>query len=227
MSKVYVIIPAGGSGKRIGGDLPKQFLKISDKELAAYTLEVFQKCDLVDEIIIAASPEYFETFKRIKSKYSLNKITGIVEGGKERQDSVFNALSSIAAKDSDLIAVHDAARPLLPADVLEYAINKASEFGNSVAAIKSKDTLVKGSETIDEYIDRENVYYVQTPQIFQYEILLKAMKKAADENYLGTDESSIVKRAGEIVHLIEGSSLNFKVTTQSDLELFTKLIENK
>lgn len=227
MSKVYAIIPAGGSGKRVGGSLPKQFLKIADKELAAYTLEIFQKCDLVDEIIVAASPDYFKTVKTIKSKYFLNKLTGIVEGGKERQDSVFNALSSIAAGDNDLIVVHDAARPLLPADVLESAINKATKFGNAVAAIKSKDTLVKGSQTIDEYVDRENVFYVQTPQIFQYGVLLNAMKKAADENYLGTDESSIVRRTGEIVHLVEGSSLNFKVTTQSDLKLFSKLIGEK
>lgn len=224
MSKVYAIIPAGGSGKRIGSELPKQFIQFDGKEMIAYTLDVFQKCDLIDEIIIATQLKFFDTVESIKSKFNLDKITKIVEGGKERQESVFNALSSIDSEDNDFIVVHDAARPLLPQDVLTNSIKLAHEKGNSVAAIKAQDTLIKGSNKVDIYIDRQNIYYVQTPQIFMYKELLEAMRKAANENFTGTDESMLVKRLGKEIFIAEGSSLNFKVTTESDLELFRRLV---
>lgn len=225
MSKVYAIIPAGGTGKRIGGELPKQFMQFNGKELIAHTIEVFQKCELIDEIIIATQQNFFETVESLKIKFRLNKITKIVEGGKERQNSVFNALTSINTDENDLIAVHDAARPLLPKDVLTNAINNAKKYGNSVVAIKAKDTLIKGSEgRVKQYVDRENIYYVQTPQIFTYKDIFAAMKYATNENFIGTDESMLIKRLGKEVFISEGSSLNFKVTTQSDLDLFSKLI---
>lgn len=225
MSKVYAIIPAGGTGKRIGSELPKQFMQFNGKELIAYTIDVFHNCDLVDEIIIATQQQFFETVESIKSKFQFEKITKIVEGGKERQHSVFNALTSIDAAENDLIAVHDAARPLLPSNVLTDAINNAKKYGNSVVAIKAKDTLIKGKEgRVEQYIERENIYYVQTPQIFNYKDILPAMKNAANENFIGTDESMLVKRLGKEVFISEGSSLNFKVTTQSDLDLFQKLV---
>ena len=112
--RVFAIIPAGGKGKRSGTETPKQYLEFHGKELIVYTLEVFQKNNLVDEIIISAEPTYFSLLEEIKKKYNLTKISNIVEGGEERQDSVYNALKSIKANDDDLIAVHDAARPLLP-----------------------------------------------------------------------------------------------------------------
>lgn len=224
MQKVYAIIPAGGSGKRIGSEIPKQFIRVNEREIITYTLEVFQKCELVDEIIVATMEDYFELIENIKSRHNFDKLTNIVEGGKERQDSVFNALSSINASDTDLIAVHDAARPLLPQGVLVNAIDKAKEQSNAVVAIKAKDTLIKGFGQIIDYIDRKDVFYVQTPQIFMYNELWKAMESAQEEKFLGTDESALVKRLGKKVNLAEGSSLNFKITTYSDLELFKKLM---
>lgn len=227
MSKIYAIIPAGGSGKRIGGEIPKQFLTFHGKELIAYTLDIFQKNSKIDEIILAARPEYFDLLENIKSKYGFSKLTKIVEGGKERQNSVFNALSSIKAEDNDLVLVHDAARPLLSQKNLDNAINVASEKGNAVVAIKAKDTLVNGLETIVNYINRGEISYIQTPQIFKYSILQKAMQKAVEELFLGTDESMLVTRLGETVNLVEGSSLNFKVTTESDVELFHLIVVEK
>ncbi len=227
MQKVYAIIPAGGSGKRIGGEIPKQFIRVGEKEIIAHTLEVFQNCELVDEIIVASIQNFFDLLQEIKSKYNFDKITKIVEGGNERQDSVFNALSSISPNQKDLVAVHDAARPLIPQSVLVNAIDKAKESNNAVVAIKAKDTLVKGFGNIVEYIDRNDVYYVQTPQVFRYGDLMQAMKKAREEKFLGTDESTLIKRSGTEVFLTEGSSLNFKITTQFDLELFKKIIGDK
>ena len=218
--KVFAIIPAGGTGKRIGTGIPKQYIQVNGKELIAYTLEVFQNCSSVDEIAIAAQPEFFDLLNSIKEKYNIDKLHTIIEGGKERQNSVFNALNNINASPDDLIAVHDAARPLLPVKTLENAINYAKENGNSVVAVKAKDTLVNYDNNLIKYIDRQKVYYIQTPQIFSYNKLMLAMKKAEEDKFAGTDESSLVERLEEKINIVEGSSLNFKVTTESDLELF-------
>jgi len=219
--KTFAVIPAGGKGLRINSEIPKQFLSINGKELIAYTIDVFQKCNMIDEIIIASQKDYFELLNQIKSKYSFTKITNIVEGGKERQFSVFNAVKSIIANDDDLIIVHDAVRPLLPLSVLENAIKTAIQYGSAITAIKAKDTLVKGNEFVEDYIDRKEIYYVQTPQIFQYKIFYNSMIKAEKDNFIGTDESMILKNAGYKVKIVEGSAFNFKITTKDDLKLFS------
>jgi 2-C-methyl-D-erythritol 4-phosphate cytidylyltransferase len=221
--RVFAVIPAGGKGKRSGTETPKQYLKFHGKDLIAYTLEVFQKNDLVDEIIIAAEPPYFSLLNKIAKDYNLTKINQLVEGGEERQDSVYNALKLIKANSDDLIAVHDAARPLLPDDILAKAINTAKEKGNALVCLKARDTLLKGSEVVKEYVDRTEMYYVQTPQIFKYGDLMKAMKKAYEKNFIGTDESMLINELGIDINIVEGSMLNFKVTTVTDIEMFEKL----
>ena len=224
--KTFAIIPAGGKGKRGGTETPKQYLKFHGKELIAYTLEVFQKNNLIDEIIISAESEYFSLLNEIKDKYNLTKISQIVEGGEARQDSVHNALKAINADDNDLIAVHDAARPLLPENILTKAINIAKEKGNALVCLKARDTLLKGDEFVKEYVDRSEMYYVQTPQIFKYRDLMKAMKNAYEKNFIGTDESMLIKQIGIDINIVEGSMLNFKVTTSTDIEMFAKLTAN-
>jgi 2-C-methyl-D-erythritol 4-phosphate cytidylyltransferase len=224
--KTFAIIPAGGKGKRGGTETPKQYLRFHGKELIAYTLEVFQKNNLIDEIIISAESEYFSLLNEIKDKYNLTKISQIVEGGEARQDSVQNALKAINADDNDLIAVHDAARPLLPENILTKAINIAKEKGNALVCLKARDTLLKGDEFVKEYVDRSEMYYVQTPQIFKYRDLMKAMKNAYEKNFIGTDESMLIKQIGIDINIVEGSMLNFKVTTSTDIEMFAKLTAN-
>ena len=221
--KVFAIIPAGGKGKRGGTETPKQYLRFHGKELIVCTLEVFQKNNFVNEIIIAAEPAYFSLLKEIKEKFRLTKISKIVEGGVERQDSVYNALKAIKADDNDLVAVHDAARPLLPENILTNAIKTAKEKGNALVCVKARDTLLKGDKIVKEYVDRAEMYYVQTPQIFRYEDLMKAMKKAYEKNFIGTDESMLIKELGININIVEGSMLNFKVTTATDIEMLNKL----
>lgn len=225
--KTYAIIPAGGKGKRGSTDIPKQYLKFSGKELIAFTLEIFQKNRFIDEIIISAEPAYFDLLNRIKEKNNLTKLSKIVEGGKERQDSVYNALKSISADEKDLIAVHDAARPLLPDNVLTNALNTAKEKGNALVCIKARDTLVKSDGKVQTYIDRNKIYNIQTPQIFSYKILMRAFDDAYKNKYYGTDESMLVSRIGEEINIVEGSFLNFKVTDKTDIEIFKKIISSK
>jgi 2-C-methyl-D-erythritol 4-phosphate cytidylyltransferase len=222
--RIIALIPAGGKGTRSGYSIPKQYLKINGKELIAYTLDVFQKNRSVDEIIISADPFYFKLLEKIKEKYSFTKLTSLVKAGKERQDSVYNGLNSISASYDDLIVVHDAARPLLPKKVLVNAISIAKAKGNALVSIKAKDTLIQGNDLVEKYIEREQVYYVQTPQIFKYSILKKAMDKAYKNKFRGTDESMLVCRLDEKINIIEGSVFNFKVTSKDDFKLLSRLI---
>lgn len=222
--KTLAIIPAGGKGVRSGSATPKQYLKFKGKELIVYTLEVFQKNKLVNEIIVCAAPVYIPLLIRLKKKYRITKLRIIVSGGARRQDSVYNGLKSLTAKKDDLIIVHDAARPLLPQSVLTTAIETAKSKGNALVCVKAGDTIINGDKTVNSYIDRKNIYYVQTPQIFNFHDLTLAMDKAKKEKYYGTDESMLIKKLGRKINLSEGSLLNFKVTTKQDLELFKRLI---
>ena len=225
--RIFAVIPAGGKGTRSGFNLPKQYLQIHGKALIAYTLEVFQKNRSVDEIIISADPFYFSLLEKIKKKYSFSKLTGLVKAGKERQDSVYNGLLSLSASARDIILVHDAVRPLLPAKVLSDAIKTAKEKGNALVCIKAKDTLIHGKDFVEKYIEREEVCYVQTPQIFEYSVLKKAMDKAFKDGFRGTDESMLVQRLNKKINIVEGSVINFKVTSKEDIKLLSKLIFSK
>lgn len=221
---IIAIIPAAGKGLRSGLATPKQFVKINGKEIIVYTLQTFQKNKNINKIIIASEPEYFSLLIRIVKKYKLSKVKLIVEGGATRQQSVYNALLSSKADNDDLLVVHDAARAMLPDHVLTNAIQVANKKGNSLVCIKAKDTLVKGKSSVITYLNRDEVYYVQTPQIFKYKDLSKALRKAEKEKYLGTDESMLVKKIGKKINIAEGSVFNFKITTREDVELFRKLV---
>ena len=222
--KTIAVIPAGGKGVRSGFSAPKQYLKFHNKELIVYTLNIFQQKEMIDEIIISAEGDYINLLNDLKKKYNLSKISKIVKGGNTRQDSVYNALKSMeSVSENVLVVVHDAVRPLLPQNVLTNAIEIAKQKDNALVCIKAKETLVKGNQVVESYLDRDEVYYVQTPQIFHYSVLMKAMEKAYENNFMGTDESMLVRQIGEKVNIVEGSVYNFKITTAEDVEMFKTL----
>ncbi len=225
--KVFAIIPAAGKGIRSGFAAPKQYLKIFDKELLFYTLEVFQANKLINEIIVAADPKYFKLLLKLREKYKISKLEILVEGGKERQDSVYNALQMLNAKRNDIIVVHDAARPLLSQSTLSEAILCAKKNGNAIVCLKAKDTLIKAKDNKIRYIKRDEIHLVQTPQVFRYKDLLSAMRKAIEDKYIGTDESMLINRLGKKINIVEGSLMNFKVTTGKDIELLKSLLKVK
>lgn len=223
--KVFAIIPSGGKGLRTSSPLPKQYLRFNGKELIAYTIDLFQKSKMIDEIIVSAQKDFFPLINEIKIRYSFTKLRDPVEGGSERQYSVFNAVKSLNASGDDIIVVHDAVRPLLSEKILENSINAAKESGGAVVAINAKDTLIRGNSEVDSYLDRNKIYYVQTPQVFRYNIFIESIKKAEKSGFLGTDESMIVHNAGFNVKIVEGSSFNFKITSDDDLKLFERIIK--
>jgi len=218
--KTYAIIPAGGSGRRFGSEIPKQFLEVEGKPIIAFALEPFQQSHLIDEIIIATHRNYFDLIEKIKLHFKLTKISKIVEGGKERQDSVFNSLKAIEnAQENDFVITHDAVRPLLTVELLDRCLLFAKEKGSAIVVKKVNNTLLEGEAIVEKYLNRNKIYSVETPQIFKYSILMNAFKKAYEENFYGTDESGLVFRASNKVNLFETNEINFKITTQTDLKL--------
>ncbi|MDQ3020447.1 MAG: 2-C-methyl-D-erythritol 4-phosphate cytidylyltransferase [Bacteroidota bacterium] len=217
--KVKVIIPASGSGERFGSKIPKQFLKIDGKEIIAYTLEKFNRIKLIDEIIISSKLEFFVKISTIIKKYNLKKVRKIVEGGKLRQDSVYNALITLQCEEHDLVLIHDAVRPFVSSKKIIELINCTKKESCVILGIPVSETIKRADDQnfIKETINRNNLWSIQTPQGFRFDILKKSFKKAYEENFIGTDESAIVENAGYKVKVIEGEKKNIKITTKNDL----------
>ncbi|CAN5606957.1 hypothetical protein BH10BAC5_BH10BAC5_22130 [soil metagenome] len=217
---VKVIIPASGKGKRFGGKISKQFLKIDGKEILAHSIEKFNSMKEVDEIIIAAGRENIECVKKIVTKYKLNKVSVIVMGGKERQDSVYNALKLLTCKDSDIVMIHDAVRPFVSTKLIKEIILQAKKSKNVIPGIKVSDTLKRtdNKNNIKDTISRENVWAVQTPQAFNYKLLMNAFSKAYKNGFYGTDEAALMEKYGYEVKVIQGESGNVKITVKEDMQ---------
>lgn len=213
-----LIIPAAGVGKRMGGDVPKQFALLAGKPIIAWTLERFQSSPLVDAIIIAAQAEHHERIRTIAAEFGVTKLTEVVEGGDSRQDSVWNALKAVPPI-ADLVLVHDAVRPLVSSDDIAKVVTAAAHYGAAILAVRVKDTIKQSDEQefVENTLDRESLWSAQTPQVFKREILHKAYQHVHNDHFLANDESSVVEYSGGDVKLVEGSYANFKITTAEDV----------
>ena len=221
MTKNIAIIVCSGIGKRMNSNIPKQFIKIKEKPIICYTIEKFENCSNIDEIIVVANEEYIEFFKEdIVIKYGYKKITKIVEGGKERLNSVYNGINSVDEKNS-IILIHDGVRPFIEEKDIVNIIKKTMQYDACVIGVKSKDTIkVCENNIIKNTPNRDNIWLAQTPQAFKYNIIKKAYDIAIKENRLATDDSSLVEELGYNVIMIEGDYNNIKITTQEDLNFF-------
>ena len=219
--KVIAIIPAAGQGKRLQPvlDEPKQFTRLAGRPLLAHTLEAFQQCDIVDQIIIPAHPDYItRIWQDVVEKFELNKVTNVIPGGATRQDSVWQGMALLREHHPEIVIVHDAARPFITSGTIEESVSVAREFGGCVVGMPAVDTVKRVKQDIIQSTeDRRNLWTAQTPQTFRYELLLRAFEKAHEDNFTGTDESMLVERLGEPVKMIQSHSINFKITTQMDL----------
>ena len=222
-----VIIPAAGSGTRIGGIITKQFLELMGKPIIIHSLEKFQNNHHVTEIIIATQKVYLEEIQKLCNRYNINKVKHIIEGGITRQQSIENCLTKINP-NTELICVHDAVRPFISGNVINDAILTAKKFKAAVVAVPAKDTIKKVSKNkkIEETLNRDLLWIIQTPQIFNSKILIKAYKNAKKKNIIGTDDSSLVEAIGIKPKIVVGEYENIKITTKDDLD-FAELILNK
>jgi len=225
--KVSVIVPAAGSGIRLGGSVKKQFIKLENKPVLIYTLQRFEHCTDVDEIAVAIPEEFIVEMEKLVSQYRLHKIRRVVIGGNKRQDSVFNALSKLALKDSDIVLVHDGVRPFIESKRISQLVKACRTHDAVVLAVQPKDTVRRsnGGRFFDQTLDRSALWLVQTPQVFKAGILLKAFAKARKDKFYSTDEVALVERLGVKAKIIEGSYDNIKITTKEDLELGLLILE--
>jgi 2-C-methyl-D-erythritol 4-phosphate cytidylyltransferase len=220
MHRVGVVIAAGGAGKRFGGSVPKQFLKVQGVPILERTISLFASLRVVDEIVVVSSLDHVGRVEKLVRRMGCGKIVSIVPGGRERQDSVWNGLHAFIAKP-DIILVHDAARPLVSRKVVEAVVAGAISNGAAVVGVRICDTIkMEGKKGFYERtLDRKRLWAVQTPQGFRFDLLLKAHKAARRGRYMGTDESSLVERLAIPVRIVEGNQSNIKITTRQDLRL--------
>jgi 2-C-methyl-D-erythritol 4-phosphate cytidylyltransferase/2-C-methyl-D-erythritol 2,4-cyclodiphosphate synthase len=216
--RVTAVIAAGGRGARIGGDRPKQLIEVGGEAILARSVRAFAAHQAIDEVVVTLPQELVADppqYLRSADAFAPRTRILVVTGGARRQDSVANGFAA-ADPRSDVIVVHDAARPFVSADLIGRTIDAATRFGAAIAAIRARDT-VKRTAAIDdvvaETLPRDSIYLTQTPQAFRRDVLRDAL--AIDED--ATDEASLAERAGHPVHIVEGEATNIKITTAEDL----------
>lgn len=224
--KYTVMIPAAGSGQRMGAGYNKLFMKLGDRPILIHTLEVFEEDPLCAGIILAVKEEERQSIQELLAEFSITKATSIVEGGGERQNSVAACIQ--AYEGEGIVLVHDAARPFIRRHVIEELVKVADAQGAAIAGVQAKDTMKYApAGIVEETIDREKLWIIQTPQAFRYALLREASDKAIADGFLGTDESMLVERLGHPVRIVESTYDNVKMTTQEDLIFGETLLTRK
>jgi 2-C-methyl-D-erythritol 4-phosphate cytidylyltransferase len=225
--KIVAIVPAAGSGTRIGGEVKKQFLPLKGKPILAYTLQQFEHCPDIDEVALAVPDSAVVDIENIIHRYHLHKVNKVIVGGVKRQDSVRNVLKRLVLKDSDIVLVHDGVRPFIETKRISHLIKVAKEHSAAVLAVQPKDTIRRstGGGFFDQTLDRTALWLIQTPQAFRAKLLLRAFEKAQKDRFYSTDEAALVERLGIKARIVEGSYDNIKITTPEDLELGMLILE--
>ena len=229
--KTIAIIAAGGKGKRIEGvhregKIPKQFLTLKDKPILAHTIDKFERCELIDEIILVVPEDYLEyCSQKVVDKHGFKKVRKVICGGKERQDSVYSGLKA-CPNNTSIVVIHDGVRPLISPDKISELIKICREKKAVVLAVPVKETVKRVEhDNIITTLDRNKLWLTQTPQTFEYKLILDAYEKAKKNNFTGTDDSALVERLGYEVTILEGDYKNIKITTAEDLQVAEKLLE--
>lgn len=230
MEKIAAIIVAGGSGKRMGTAVKKQFIKLRSKEILAYTLEAFSKVEEITEIIVVTGEDDLEKVKKdIVEQYGISKVSQIVAGGRERQDSVYNGLLA-TSEDIEYVMIHDGARPFISEEVILRAIEKTKVCKATIVAVPVKDTIKVidiEAEAVEQTPPREKLWAVQTPQSFDKKLLVDAYALAREKGLQVTDDSMIVEAYGKKVQVVLGEYNNIKITTPEDLVIGESILGEK
>jgi 2-C-methyl-D-erythritol 4-phosphate cytidylyltransferase len=228
MESIVAIIPAAGQGKRMNSDLNKQYLSLNERPVVAHTIEIFQRCGLIEEVIVVVREDEIDYCQReVINKHGLNKSTKVVRGGETRQESVYNGLQTIG--NADYVVVHDGARPLITEEILEKAILEAREYEAVGVAVPVKDTIKETDSDgfVNMTPDRSKLWAIQTPQVFAYNLLLKAYGEAIKDGIQGTDSSMLVEKLGKRVKLLKGNYDNLKITTPEDLVIAETIMKER
>lgn len=223
------VIIAGGSGHRMGQDIPKQFINVYDKPVLIYTLEGFQDHPQIDAIEVVCIDGWHDVLRAYAKQFNITKLKWIVSGGDSGQESIRNGVYNLEGKASadDIIVIHDGIRPLVDASVLTDVLLKAKEFGNAVTSMPYNEQIFivnkEDETTTTQYIPRETLRRVSTPQAYRFDILDKRYHEAFEKKigiYGSSYTNTMMVELGETLHFVSGSDKNIKLTTKDDLELF-------
>lgn len=225
---ISVIIPAAGQGKRFGAGKNKAFVLLAGKSILERTVEAFSDIpDIGERIIVVAPDEVAEITEQAKS-FPKSETIKVVAGGVERQYSIENALSSVDS-EAEIVLVHDGARPLISRDVIHKLIMEVRESSAAIVAVPVKDTIKKvdANGVVVDTPRRSELWAIQTPQGFSRDLIINAYKRAREDNFLGTDDASLVERMGVSVKIVQGEYENIKITTPEDLPIANLFLERR
>ena len=222
--KVVAIIAAAGLGTRMQQDTPKTYLHLAGKPILVHTLEVFETVPEVHEVMVVVHPEDLEFCQsEVIDPCPLKKVLRLVPGGKERQDSVYNALKILRKEEEelDIILVHDGVRPLVEPAQVRQVVATARRHGGAILGVPCQDTLkrVNSKGEVVATVDRQELWQIQTPQAFRAALLWRAYQEAMERGFYATDEAALVEALGEPVVVVPGTPLNLKITTPHDLRM--------
>ncbi len=223
---VHVLVPAAGSGSRIGGDTKKQYLELGDQPVLVQTLSRLANLPQITAIHLIV-PQTDVAFCRAElvDRYRLEKIGGVIAGGAERQDSVRKGLEACGAANQDVVLVHDGVRPFFPKDQIGPLVQLADIEGAALLAIPAQDTIKEVFDgLVRSTLDRRLLWQIQTPQAFRCERIREAHRRAYSAGYVGTDDASLIEWCGWPVAVLTGHSHNIKITTPEDLALARALL---
>ncbi|WP_299092154.1 2-C-methyl-D-erythritol 4-phosphate cytidylyltransferase [uncultured Metabacillus sp.] len=221
-----VVIPAAGQGKRMNAGKNKQFIKLNHAPIIIHTLRVFDSHPLCSGIILVINEQERDDFLRLLKHYHIKKVKSLVSGGSERQYSVYNGLQAV--DEGELVLVHDGARPFISHEKIEDLVHKAKETGAATLGVPVKDTIKRVQNgVVVETVERSTLVSIQTPQAFILPIILDAHHQANKENYLGTDDASLIERAGRPVSIVLGDYTNIKLTTPEDLIIANAILSGQ
>jgi 2-C-methyl-D-erythritol 4-phosphate cytidylyltransferase len=225
--KVGAIIAAAGFGRRMKADRPKQFLALNGTPIIIHTIRKFDASAVIDYIIVTAPRESAEELRDLVKSAGFSKPVVVVEGGERRQDSVAAGLAHLQP-GTDIVAVHDGVRPFVSAEDIQNVVRQAGQSGAAILAVPIVDTVKQvEKEVVESTITREHLVLAQTPQVFRTEVLTQAFDRARQDEYYGTDESSLVERLGRPVAIVRGSERNIKITRPTDLTLARAFLEEQ
>ena len=224
------IILAGGVGSRMGVDRPKQFLMVQDKPIISYCLDIFQNHDEIDSVVVVVSEQWQDFVEEYAAKYGVTKIKGYAPAGKSRQHSIYNGLKCIDENvpDTDIVIVHDAARPLVSDQIISDCIKGATDYDGAMPVISVKDTVYqsKDGEEIGCLLKRSELFAGQAPESFKFRKYFDIHNQVTDEEIGATAGSSeIAYRHGMEIRMVKGSERNLKITTIEDLETFETILK--
>lgn len=218
------IIPAAGRSERLGAGLPKQMMTLGDRPVLAWAAGALAAASGVSEIVVGAAEDQLERTREMLADWIDEVPVIVVAGGAHRQDTVRRCLQA-SRSDSEIIVIHDAARPLLKKDLVEKVIGAAKKSGAATLAIRPADTIKLVNDEKNINLDRQSLWRIQTPQAFAADLIKKAHEQAAEDGFQGTDDTALVERLGHEVEMVVGHEWNLKITTKADWDMVTALVD--